>query len=413
MGAHASHDRRNRASRRASRRGASERRQARPDAALTELPARSSLSRRAAPPGGLPARRRNGYRAPSGAATCRRLAHRLPADRLLVAGSLRRAGAAPRGPLPAALEGRDVSDLRPPSGPMSARTVVVAASVAQKPRHGGHTWVVLQYLLGLRRIGFDVLLLDRLEPGMCRDADGMLCRAEDSTNVRDLEAVMESFALGECFALITDGPRTAAGLSCNAAAEQVRQADLLLDVMGFFRDDELAALAPFRVFLDIDPGFPQMWHALGLADPFNGYDAYVTIGERIGQADCTIPTCGLEWITTVQPVVLEEWAAVAGDDGAFTSVVTWRGANEPLDFGGRRYGVRAHEFRRFARLPELVDERFELALDIHPADAADRSLLRDAGWQLVDPIAAAGDPWRYRDFVQTSKAELMVAKNMY
>ena len=68
--------------------------------------------------------------------------------------------------------------------------------------------------------------------------------------------------------------------------------------------------------------------------------------------------------------------------------------------------MRAHEFRRFARLPQLVDEQFELALDIHPADAADRSLLRDTGWRLVDPIAVAGDPWRYRDFVQTSKAEL-------
>jgi len=296
---------------------------------------------------------------------------------------------------------------------MSARTAVVAASLAQKPRHGGHSWVVLQYLLGLRRIGFDVLLLDRLELGMCRDADGMPCRAADSTNVRYLQSVMEHFALGECFALVTDEPRTAAGLPRSAVEEQVRQADLLLDVMGFFRNDELAALAPFRAFLDIDPGFPQMWHALGLADPFSGYDAYVTIGERIGQDGCTIPTCGLEWITTAQPVVLEEWTAVRGDDGAFTSVVTWRGANEPLDFDGRRYGVRAHEFRRFARLPQLVDEPFVLALDIHAADAADRSLLRDAGWRLVDPIAAAGDPWRYRDFVRTSKAELMVAKQMY
>jgi hypothetical protein len=296
---------------------------------------------------------------------------------------------------------------------MTARTAVVAASVAQKPRHGGHTWVVLQYLLGLRRIGFDVLLLDRLEPAMCRDAGGAPCRAEDSTNLHYLESVMDSFGLGDSFALMTGESRTVAGVTRAAAAEQIRQADVLLDVMGFFRMDELAALAPFRAFLDIDPGFPQMWHALGLADPFAGYDAYVTIGERIGEPGCTMPTCGLDWITTPQPVVLEEWGVVTGDDGAFTSVVTWRGANEPVEFRGRRYGVRAHEFRRFARLPQLVDETFELALDIHPADTADRSLLRGTGWRLVDPVAAAGDPWRYRDFVHASKAELMVAKNMY
>ena len=35
------------------------------------------------------------------------------------------------------------------------------------------------------------------------------------------------------------------------------------------------------------------------------------------------------------------------------------------------------------------------------------------GWRLVDPLEAAGDPWRYRDYVQRSGAELMVAKNLY
>ena len=30
----------------------------------------------------------------------------------------------------------------------------------------------LQYLLGFRRLGWDVLFLDRLEPEMCRDAAG-------------------------------------------------------------------------------------------------------------------------------------------------------------------------------------------------------------------------------------------------
>jgi hypothetical protein len=42
---------------------------------------------------------------------------------------------------------------------------------------------------------------------------------------------------------------------------------------------------------------------------------------------------------------------VAGDaapgGGAFTSIATWRGPFGPVDFGGRRYGLRVHEFRRF------------------------------------------------------------------
>ena len=31
---------------------------------------------------------------------------------------------------------------------MARGSIVIAGSVAQKPRHGGHTWVFLQYLLG-------------------------------------------------------------------------------------------------------------------------------------------------------------------------------------------------------------------------------------------------------------------------
>ena len=50
--------------------------------------------------------------------------------------------------------------------------------------------------------------------------------------------------------------------------------------MGYLDDEEILAASPIRVFLDIDPGFPQMWHELGLADVFQGHDRFVTIGER-------------------------------------------------------------------------------------------------------------------------------------
>jgi glycosyltransferase involved in cell wall biosynthesis len=40
-------------------------------------------------------------------------------------------------------------------------------------------------------------------------------------------------------------------------------------------------------------------------------------------------------------------------------------------------------------------------------------MLRRNGWALVDPAVAAADPWGYRKYVRGSKAELMIAKNMY
>ena len=62
---------------------------------------------------------------------------------------------------------------------------------------------------------------------------------------------------------------------------------LLLNVMGFLQDEEVLGRARRRVFLDIDPGFGQMWKELGLADVFRGHDDFVTIGENIGRPGCS------------------------------------------------------------------------------------------------------------------------------
>lgn len=293
-------------------------------------------------------------------------------------------------------------------------TILVGGSVAQRPGSGGHTWVFLQYLLGLRRLGHEVVLVDRLEPDMCLDAAGRPCDVEDSENLRYLAAVMERFGLGERWAVLYGGGRRSLGMSRAALERAADESALILNVNGFVDDPEVMRRAGLRTYLDIDPGFGQMWRALGLHDMFAGHDAFVTIGERIGAPDCTVPTCGLDWITTPQPVVLEEWPTTgAPAQGAFTSVASWRGPFAPIEYEGVTYGLRVHEFRRFAELPRRVTERLEVALDIHEAETPDLELLAANGWQLADPALAASDPWAYRDYVRDSKAELMIAKGMY
>jgi hypothetical protein len=282
---------------------------------------------------------------------------------------------------------------------MTRGRIVVCGAVAQKPGQPGHTWQFLQYLLGFRRLGFEVLLVDRLdipEPSLVE-------------HVRD---TLGRFDLPWTIAH-DDGWHS--GLSRGDTIAWIRSADLLLNVMGFCTDGELLAAAPRRVFLDTDPGFPQMWRDLGLADVFAGHDAYITIGERIGEPDCSIPTCGLPWQTTRQPVVLAEWPMEPAplEPLTFGSIATWRGAYAPVEYEGRRYGLRAHEFRRFAQLPRITGRRFEFALDIHPADDADRALLEDGGFSLVDPSVATPTLDGYRHYVRSKWAELMVAKEMY
>lgn len=297
---------------------------------------------------------------------------------------------------------------------MNRGCVIVAGSLAQRPGYGGHAWVFLQYLLGFRRLGYGVLFLDWLEETMCRDRAGRPCAVEDSWNVQYLADVMRCAGLGDAWSVnCNQGARTL-GLSREAVLGKAKGADLVLNVMGFLADGEILGLPRKRAFLDIDPGFGQMWQDLGLATVFGGHDAYVTIGENIGQPGCTIPTCGLQWIASPQPVVLEEWpVAAAANDAPFTSIASWRGPFGPVEYAGQTYGLRVHEFRKFVTLPSITERRFDLALDIDASEEKDLALLRENGWGLLDPRATVAGTDDYRAFIQRSKAELMVAKNMY
>jgi Glycosyl transferases group 1 len=293
------------------------------------------------------------------------------------------------------------------------KSIIVAGSLAQRPFIGGMAWVFLQYLLGFRRLGWDVVFVDRLEPGMCVDEAGRSAPFRSSANLRYLADVMRGFGLQDRWSLLYDGGREVAGLSREHVVELAARSSLLLNVMGYLDDEDILAAAPRRAFLDIDPGFGQMWRALGLHDLFQGHDHYVTVGERIGAADCAVPTGGISWVTTKPPVELSEWPATNGKGSGFTSVASWRGAFGPLEYDGRTYGLRVHEFRRFFELPGLTSAPFEVALDIDEAEVEDLRRLRQHGWRLADPREAAGDPWLYRDYVRRSSAELLIAKNMY
>jgi hypothetical protein len=158
-----------------------------------------------------------------------------------------------------------------------------------------------------------------------------------------------------------------------------------------------------------------MWHATGdRGSRLAGHDVYFTIAENIGTTGCTVPTCGIDWQRIRPPVVLAGWpAATAGTDWKFTTVASWRGPFGPIRYAGKTYGLKVHEFRKFIDLPRLTGQKFELALNIYPGDDKDRQALVKHGWQLVDPLAAAGDPAAFQHYVQDSGAEFSAAQGIY
>jgi len=176
----------------------------------------------------------------------------------------------------------------------------------------------------------------------------------------------------------------------------------------------MIAAEPLRVYLDLDPAFIQLWHAVYDIDMrFAGHSHFVTIGTAIGQPDCTVPACGLDWMTTMQPIVLDYWpVAQRITYDALTTIGNWRGYGS-IEQDGVFYGQKAHSLREFMDLPTRTSEKFMPALAIHPAEKKDLEALASNGWQLLDPAQVAATPQRYREFIQGSKAEFGIAKSGY
>src|SRR3954464_8049190 len=294
-------------------------------------------------------------------------------------------------------------------------SVIYSGLIAQPVGNGGLAWLHLQFILGLQKLGCDVLFVDRLEPPMCVDNVGEPTSFENSANLRYFLNMMSEFGLTKSFSLFYNGGEQLIGRSRDDVIRHASSSDLLLNVMGYLNDEEILSRIQRRAFVDIDPGFGQMWRELGWHDPFKGHTHFVTLGRNIGRDDCAIPTCGLQWITMPQPIVLDHWPAqLVADSRPFTGIGAWRGPNAPIEYQGHTYGLRVHEFRKFIDLPVLCpDTQFELALDIHPNDAKDIESLRERRWSLVDPKGVASGPDEYRSYIARSKAEFMIPKQMY
>lgn len=283
-------------------------------------------------------------------------------------------------------------------------TVAVGGAVARRIEYGGHVWAVLHWVLGLKRLGRRVVFLDWLEP----DAD-----PDCFHRVRRFVELMRRFGLEGTYSLGLGPDEAPVGLSRKEVRRAVRGADFLLNIMGYVDDPYVLDAARRLVFLDIDPGFTQMWQALGYCDLGAGHDVFLTVGGNVGRPGCTIPTGGREWVPVLPPVDMDLWPVTREKRGPFTSVGSWRGPYDPVVFQGETYGLRVHEFRKFAGVPHAAGLPFELALDIAPEDASDADRLLRGGWRLADPGGVASGPLSYQRYVRGSRGEFLVAKNMY
>src|SRR3954453_7682907 len=89
-------------------------------------------------------------------------------------------------------------------------TILLSGMIAADPFQGGATWAVLQYLLGLRRLGHDVYFVEPISPSSLRPTGATDLAA--TANAAYFSEVARSFALEGRAALLLTGTSQTLGI---------------------------------------------------------------------------------------------------------------------------------------------------------------------------------------------------------
>ena len=273
------------------------------------------------------------------------------------------------------------------------------------PEGGGYLWIYLNWALGLRALGCEVIWLEAVPPSAAAE--------KVRVDVERLAERLRPYGLDGSLALCstTGEPLPSDVVGDRVDLDGAAEADLLLnqhygappEVVGRFRRSAL---------LDIDPGLLQIWMSKGWLRVAR-HDAYFTIGEAVGRPGSRIPDVGVEWRHTPPCVALEWWPVCeAGDDAALTTLTHWYAGGGADDTEEAYADDKRSGFLPYLDLPRSSPLPLELALDV-ASDENEASALRARGWRVKNSYEVAPTPWDFQRYVQTSLGEFSCAKPSY
>jgi hypothetical protein len=301
--------------------------------------------------------------------------------------------------------------------------IIVGGLVGQYPL-GGVAWDYFHYLLALHEQGHDVYYHEDTWTWPHHPISGYPVDDPSYTLAffRDFfRQHAPDLAEKWCYVLLHDKHY---GMSKEAFADVAKTADVYLNVSGAcFLPDELNPHAR-RVFLDTDPGYNQVILAHKPSWSENAarwekqvreeHDRHLTYAENIGQADCRVPTCGIDWKVTRPVVSLPAWEAARAIDpppkAPFTTVMTWNYFKGPVEHEGVEYFQKTTEFEKCMDLPGKTQANLELAVG---GERFDPKAMAAKGWSFVRALPASVTPGGYRDYITCCAGEWSVAKNVY
>jgi hypothetical protein len=279
----------------------------------------------------------------------------------------------------------------------------------------GVTYQFLHYLVGLRRLGYDVYYVEDsgrwvYDPrinDLSPDAS-----ANVATVARGLEAhgfagrwaFREHYPGGRCF-----------GMTEERLLRLYGEADAFLNVTAAQELREEHLRVPRRIYVESDPFAVQVRAAegdQGTRETLAAHDVHFSFGENLGHDDCLLPTAGVHWLPTRQPVVIDLWTdGQPPDDAPYTTITTWHNKGKDLQYQGRAWHwTKDREFKKHLDLPQRTGVAFELAVG---EDEDARRLLADHGWRRANSLQVSGTPQSYRSYILGSRGEWTVAREQY
>jgi hypothetical protein len=294
------------------------------------------------------------------------------------------------------------------------KKIVLLGMITRMPV-SGVIWQTAHYLLGLKRLGYDVFYVEAhgCTPTSFMDTeDASGCdRAADF-----LAGVMRRFGLEDRWAYHAVHEKDRCyGLSKERLRSLYGSAELLINLHGGTVPLPEHEATGRLVYLETDPVELQVELQDNLQrtlDFLSPHVAFFTFGENYGRTDCKLPvTDRFDFWPTRQPVLLDLWDNQDGPTStSFTTIGNWRQLHREVHFEGDVYHWSKHyEFLKFIDLPRRTKQVFELALSSYGDN--DRNLLERKGWRVLSAEPLSLDLDSYRSFIVSSRAEFTVAKD--
>jgi hypothetical protein len=314
---------------------------------------------------------------------------------------------------------------------VKSRRIVVVGTLAGNP-YAGMAWMHLQIATGLLRLGHDVYYYEvtsdwPYDPTRGQKVDDSayavpyLARVAEIFGLRDRWAYRRSYGDGEWF-----------GLPRRRAEEVLADADAAFNVSGATRLAKEQLRVRRWIYLGTDPVFHEVAYAnddRATRTLIDEHDDVVTYGENIGRPGCSIPPLPGLRARTRQPILLDLWRTARKPRRAYTTVGNWRQLGRDVRHRGETYYWSKHrEFLRFPDVPSRAGQPIELATNLacratlrgieHEAVPAlglpddEQALLRRQGWRLVDAGRFTLSPASYREYIQDSRGEFTVARDL-